>query len=115
MTEELARPRRPRRENALLTLARIPVVRRMWAAITFSSLGDWLGLLANTALAQQLTHHQSVATQGVAISGVFLVRLSPDLFFGPIAAAMADKFDRRKIVVIGDTMAGLLYASIAIG
>jgi len=115
VTEELARPRRPRRENALLTLARIPVVRRMWAAITFSSLGDWLGLLANTALAQQLTHHQSVATQGVAISGVFLVRLSPDLFFGPIAAAMADKFDRRKIVVIGDTMAGLLYASIAIG
>jgi len=115
VTEELARPRRPRRENALLILARIPVVRRMWAAITFSSLGDWLGLLANTALAQQLTHHQSQATQGAAISGVILVRLSPDLFFGPIAAAMADKFDRRKIVIIGDTLAGLLYASIAIG
>jgi len=115
VTEELARPRRPRRENALLTLARIPVVRRMWAAITFSSLGDWLGLLANTALAQQLTHHQSQATQGAAISGVILVRLSPDLFFGPIAAAMADKFDRRKIVIIGDTAAGVLYASIALG
>ena len=42
----------------------------MWAAITFSSLGDWLGLLANTALAQQLTHQQSVSTQGAAISGV---------------------------------------------
>src|SRR4051794_36853974 len=87
----------------------------MWAAITFSSLGDWLGLLANTALAQQLTHHQSVATQGAAISGVILVRLTPDLFFGPIAAAMADKFDRRKIVIIGDAAAGVLYASIAIG
>src|SRR3954453_14441642 len=86
----------------------------MWAAITFSSLGDWLGLLANTALAQQLTHHQSVATQGAAISGVILVRLTPDLFFGPIAAAMADKFDRRTIVIIGDTAAGLLYASIAV-
>jgi dTMP kinase len=87
----------------------------MWAAITFSSLGDWLGLLANTALAQQLTHQQSVATQGAAISGVILVRLSPDLFFGPIAAAMADKFDRRRIVIFGDLAAGLLYASIAIG
>jgi dTMP kinase len=115
MTEELARPKRPRRENALLTLARIPVVRRMWAAITFSSLGDWLGLLANTALAQQLTHQQSAATQGVAISGVILVRLSPDLLFGPIAAALADKLDRRKIVVVGDLAAGLLYASIALG
>jgi len=115
VTEELARPRRPRRDNAFLVLARIQVVRRMWAAITFSSLGDWLGLLANTALAQQLTHQQSVATQGAAISGVILVRLSPDLFFGPIAAAMADKLDRRKIVIVGDTLAGLLYASIAIG
>jgi dTMP kinase len=115
MTGELATPRRPRRENSLLLLARIPVVRRMWAAITFSSLGDWLGLLANTALAQQLTHQQSVSTQGAAISGVILVRLSPDLFFGPLAAALADKLDRRKTVIIGDLAAGLLYASIAIG
>ena len=87
----------------------------MWAAITFSSFGDWLGLLANTALAQQLTHHQSVSTQGAAIGGVFLVRLAPDLFFGPIAAAVADKLDRRKTVIVGDLAAGLLYASIAIG
>lgn len=103
------------RENALLALARIPVVRRMWAAITFSSFGDWLGLLANTALAQHLTHHSSHTTQGVAISGVILVRLAPDLFFGPLAAALADKLDRRKTVIIGDVAAGLLYASIAIG
>jgi dTMP kinase len=87
----------------------------MWAAITFSSFGDWLGLLANTALAQHLTHHSSVSTQGAAISGVILVRLAPDLFFGPLAAALADKLDRRKTVIIGDTAAGLLYASIAIG
>ena len=104
-----------RRENALLALARIQVVRRMWAAITFSSFGDWLGLLANTALAQHLTHQQSVLTQGAAFSGVILVRLAPDLFFGPFAAALADKFDRRKTVIIGDCAAGLLYASIAIG
>jgi dTMP kinase len=104
-----------RRENALLALARIKVVRRMWAAITFSSFGDWLGLLANTALAQHLTHHQSQATQGAAFAGVILVRLAPDLFFGPLAAALADKLDRRKTVIIGDVAAGLLYASIAIG
>jgi dTMP kinase len=115
MTEQPDVMRRPRRENALLILARIPVVRRMWAAITFSSLGDWLGLIANTALAQQLTHQQSVATQGAAISGVILVRLSPDLFFGPFAAALADKLDRRKIVIFGDLAAGVLYASIALG
>ncbi|WP_460606642.1 bifunctional MFS transporter/dTMP kinase [Jatrophihabitans fulvus] len=98
-----------------MTLARIPVVRRMWAAITLSSLGDWLGLLANTALAQQLTRDSSYTTQGAAISGVLLVKLAPDLLFGPLAAAFADKLDRRKTVIVGDTLAGLLYASIALG
>ena len=103
-------PKRERSENQLLTLFRIPVFRRIWAAIAFSSLGDWLGLLANTALAQQLTSHQSGSTQGAAISGVILVRLAPDLLFGAIAAAIADKLDRRKIVIIGDLTAGVLYA-----
>ncbi|MGI8678351.1 MAG: dTMP kinase [Jatrophihabitans sp.] len=108
-------PKRERRENQLLTLLKIPVFRRIWAAIAFSSLGDWLGLLANTALAQQLTSHQSGQAQGAAISGVILVRLAPDLLFGAVAAAIADKFDRRKIVIAGDVAVGLLYASIAFG
>ena len=105
---------RPTRENALVALFRIRVFRRMWAAITFSSLGDWLGLLANTALAQQLTQSQSVATQGAAISGVLLVRLAPDLLFGAVAAAIADKLDRRKVVIAGELTAAVLYASIAL-
>lgn len=114
-SEATGRRLRPHRENTLLALLRIRVFRRMWAAITFSSFGDWLGLLANTALAQQLTHHQSVATQGFAISGVMLVRLAPDLVFGPFAAAFSDKLDRRKTVIIGEVAAGVLYASIAVG
>jgi dTMP kinase len=117
--EQVAEPATPqgrtRRENTLLALFRIPVFRRMWAAIAFSSLGDWLGLLANTALAQQLTREQSVATQGAAISGVILVRLAPDLLFGALAAAIADKLDRRKTVIAGELTAGILYASIALG
>lgn len=104
-----------RRENALVELFRIPIFRRMWAAITLSSLGDWLGLLANTALAQQLTSAHSLQLQGAAISGVLLVRLAPDLIFGAVAAAIADKFDRRKIVIAGEVTAALLYGSIAIG
>ena len=105
---------RERRENSLLALFRIPVFRRVWAAIAFSSLGDWLGLLANTALAQQLTKSHSIAAQGAAISGVILVRLAPDLLFGAFAAALADKLDRRRLAIVGDVAAGLLYASIAI-
>ena len=98
----------------MFALLRIPVLRRMWAAITVSSLGDWLGLLANTALAQQLTADRSVAAQGAAISGVILTRLLPDLLLGPIAGVLADKLDRRRTIIIGDVAAGLLFLSIAI-
>ncbi|SNR96344.1 thymidylate kinase [Geodermatophilus pulveris] len=101
-------------DNALLALVRIPVFRRLWAAITVSSLGDWLGLLATTAMAQQLTREESLAVQGAAISGVILTRLLPDLLLGPLAGALADRLDRRTTVIVGELLALVLYLSIAV-
>jgi dTMP kinase len=46
---------------------------------------------------------------------VILVRLAPDLLFGAVAAAIADKLDRRKTVIAGELTAAVLYASIALG
>jgi dTMP kinase len=97
-----------------VALLRIPVFRRLWAAITVSSLGDWLGLLATTAMAQQLTRDESTAIQGAAISGVILTRLLPDLLLGPLAGALADRLDRRTTVVVGELLACGLYLSMAV-
>lgn len=88
--------------------------RRLWGAIAISSLGDWLGLLAMAALAGQLTGDSSLAVQGAAISGVILIRLLPDLVLSPFAGALADRFDRRRTVIIGEIAAGLLYLSVAV-
>jgi dTMP kinase len=79
----------------------------------FSSLGDWLGLLATTALAAQLSGG-SYATANFAIAGVFIARLLPAVFLGPIAGVIADRFDRRKLMVSVDIMRGALYVSIPI-
>jgi dTMP kinase len=79
----------------------------------FSSLGDWLGLLATTALAAQLSGG-SYATANFAIAGVFIARLLPAVFLGPIAGVIADRFDRRKLMVFVDIMRGALYISIPI-
>jgi dTMP kinase len=98
--------------NSVAVLLRIPVFRRLWSAIAISSLGDWLGLLATTALAAYLTKDSSNLAQGAAVSGVLLTRLLPDLILGPIAGALVDRFDRRIVAVAGDTMAGVLYLSI---
>jgi dTMP kinase len=107
-------PSGQRSDNALLVLLRIPVFRRLWAAITVSSLGDWLGLLATTAMAAQLTADRSTAVQGAAISGVILTRLLPDLLLGPLAGALADRLDRRTTVVVGELLACGLYLSMAV-
>jgi dTMP kinase len=79
----------------------------------FSSLGDWLGLLATTALAQQLSG-DSYAKANFAIAGVFIARLLPSVFLGPLAGVLADRFDRRKLMVICDILRTALYISIPI-
>jgi len=81
--------------------------------MVFSSLGDWLGLLATTALAQQLADG-SYATANFAIAGVFIARLLPAVFLGPIAGVFADRFDRRRLMVVIDILRAALYISIPI-
>jgi dTMP kinase len=101
-----------RKENSIAVLLRITAFRRMWLALSTSSLGDWLGLLATTALAAYLTKDASNFAQGAAVSGVLVTRLAPDLILGPIAGALVDRLDRRYVAIIGDGVAGLLYLSI---
>lgn len=81
--------------------------------MAFSSLGDWLGLLATTALAQQLSQG-NYSTANFAIAGVFIARLLPSVFLGPIAGVIADRFDRRKLMVVCDIGRTALYISIPI-
>jgi dTMP kinase len=87
----------------------IPAFRALWVALSLSSLGDWLSILALTALASNLTKG---AAQTSAVSGVWVVTLLPALLLGPIAGALADKFDRRVTMVVGDVIRGLLFLSI---
>jgi len=85
--------------------------RRLWIALSLSSLGDWLSLLALTALAYTLAGPQPTA-QGLLVGGVWLASLLPALIFGPLAGAVADRFDRRVNMIIGDVVRAVLYLSI---
>ena len=81
--------------------------------MAFSSFGDWLGLLASTALAQQLAGGD-YAKANFAIAGVFIVRLLPAVILGPFAGVIADRFDRRKLMITCDFLRFALYFSIPI-
>ncbi|HET7172958.1 MAG TPA: dTMP kinase [Nocardioidaceae bacterium] len=91
----------------------ITAFRRLWIGLGLSSLGDWLGLLALTAMASALAPN-SYADQSFAISGVLLLRVLPAIVMGPLAGYVADRLDRRWTLVVGDLLRGAVFVSIPI-
>jgi dTMP kinase len=85
--------------------------RALWIALSLSSLGDWLSILALVALAPTVTNGSNLAKTS-SISGVWVVTLLPALLLGPLAGALADRLDRRVTMIVGDIIRGLLFISI---
>ncbi len=79
--------------------------RRLWFSQIISQLGDWFNLIASAALVAQLSG------SGLAIGGLFIARLLPPFLLGPVVGVVADRFDRRKILITSD----LLRAVIVLG
>ncbi|MBB3676784.1 dTMP kinase [Modestobacter versicolor] len=91
---------------------RVRDFRKLWLSMSLSSFGDWLGLLAITATATSLV--DGFAAANFALGGVLLFRLLPAIVLGPLAGAFADRFDRRKTMVVSDLLRFALFASIPI-
>jgi dTMP kinase len=88
----------------------IPAFRRLWLVTSVAGVCDWLSLLALSALATQLT--SGYAAQSFALGGVVATKLLPALVLGPLAGALADKFDRRRVMVVCDLARFALFVSI---
>lgn len=79
--------------------------RHLWLGSVVSQLGDWFNLLASAELIASLTN------SGVALSYLFLARFLPLFVFSPIAGVLADRFDRRRIMIFSDVLrAGIVLA-----
>ncbi|MEU4510919.1 dTMP kinase [Nonomuraea wenchangensis] len=91
----------PGRRPPAHVLANVPF-RRLWTAMSVCSLGDWLNLLALTALAAHLTSGSDYRVQSLAVGGVFVAKMLPAVLLGPLAGVFADRFDRRLTMVAAD-------------
>jgi MFS family permease len=81
--------------------------RYLWLGSVVSQFGDWFNLIASAALIASLTN------SGAAISYLFLARFLPLFLFSPLAGVLADRYDRRHIMIVSDllravTVLGLL-------
>jgi len=74
---------------------------RLWLIQVVSALGDWLGLAAIIAFANQLYLGEPSAA-AAAISLVVSVRLLPGFFFAPLAGVLVDRFDRKRLMITCD-------------
>ncbi|TDQ04733.1 bifunctional MFS transporter/dTMP kinase [Labedaea rhizosphaerae] len=90
----------------------IRAFRRLWGVTYLCSIGDWLSLLALTGLVTTLVHDYRL--KSFAFAGVVLTQLLPGLLFAPIGGLLADRFDRRKIMVVCDLARCALFVSIGL-
>ena len=81
---------------------------RLWAAGAVSLCGDWLSFVAVSVLA---------LTSGggpFALALVFAAHALPGAALAPVAGALVDRFDRRKVLIAADALAALVTGAMAV-
>lgn len=71
---------------------------RLWCTQVASATGDWLGFLAIAALATRIGAGSPAAAVGV----VMAARIVPGFFLGAASGVIADRFDRKRVMVVCD-------------
>lgn len=80
---------------------------RLWLTQVVSATGDWLGFLAIAALATRISDRPEAAV-GLVMSA----RIIPGFFLGPAAGVFADRFDRKRLLVVCDAGRAAVLASL---
>jgi len=84
-------------------LARIPTFqaleerdfRRLWIALSVSAVGTWMQIVALSLLVLDLTHGSALA-----LGTVSLAQALAFLVFAPVGGTFADRFDRRRLLLV---------------
>lgn len=82
----------------LVLLQRNRDYRHLWLAALVSYLGDWFNLLAAAALIARLDG------TGKSFSFLLLARFLPLFLFTPVSGVLADRFDRRHLMIVSDIL-----------
>jgi len=81
---------------------------RLWLSQVVSSLGDWIGFVAVTAIAARI----GGSSPETAVAIVLSARLVPGFFLAPAAGVFVDRWDRKKVMVSCDIGRGLVLATL---
>jgi MFS family permease len=76
--------------------------RSLWLAQVISLTGDWFNTIASVIIVNRYS------ASGLAIGGLFIARALPPFLLGPVAGVVADRFDRRKVMVLSDVLRAVI-------
>ena len=72
--------------------------RLLWIGEIISLLGDWFNLIASATLIAMLTE------SGLAVGGLFAVRMLAPFLTSPVAGVVADRYNRKYILIAADVI-----------
>ena len=82
-------------------------LRRLFAGLVVSQAGDWLYNLALLAFVYERTG--STAWVGITTAA----RILPEVVLGPIGGVLADRHDRRVVMIVSDVLRAAAMAALA--
>jgi len=96
--------RRPERKPGYVEVLReCPGYRLLFLARAISLLGDWFSVIAIIAMLRHVT-----GSSPGAISGMLILKLLPIFLAGPLAGVVADRVNRKRIMVVSDLVRAVL-------
>ncbi len=85
---------------------------KLWLAQVVSLLGDWFNTIVISAIIVQYT--DGTGYQGIAVSAFLIARMIPPLLMRPLAGVLADRFDRKRLLIISDVLRALAVLGLLI-
>src|SRR4029077_11471407 len=76
--------------------------RRLFIGQLVSQTGDWFNSVALFTLLLRLSG------SGEAVGYILIIKLLPSFFAGPLAGVVADRFNRKTIMIAADVIRGIL-------
>jgi DHA3 family macrolide efflux protein-like MFS transporter len=76
----------------------------LWSGLLVSNLGDWITYIAMYAVVYQQTH------SALALVGLRLIHILPELLLGPFAGVFVDRWSRKKTLIVSPLVSAVFVA-----
>jgi MFS family permease len=90
------------------TALRHPLYRRVWAATVIDQTGNWLQITGRA----YLIYHVTGST--TSLGTIYFLSYIPQLLLSQVGGVVADRFDRRRVLMAGGALMGLGAAAMAL-